>query len=93
MQKSQMNRVQRYLPLGEWKVIDTFKIGQAGGQYRPTKQKYKMTILGDTVITPSEFQNDSHFLDLASYEEIGNGKCKPNFLIGMYTKQFLFYHL
>lgn len=83
----------RYLPLGEWKVIDTFKIGQAGGQYRPTKQQYKMTILGDTVITPSEFQNDSHFLDLASYEEIGNGKCKPNFLIGMYTKQFLFYHL
>ncbi|KAL0702752.1 hypothetical protein Bca4012_058874 [Brassica carinata] len=80
-----MVRVQRYLPIGEWKVIDTFKIGGAGGQYRPTNQQYKMTILTDTMISRSDYLNDSEFLDLASYEEIGNGTCKPNFLIGMYT--------
>ncbi|KAL0897655.1 hypothetical protein Bca101_081616 [Brassica carinata] len=76
-----MVRVQRYLPIGEWKVIDTFKIGGAGGQYRPTKQQYKMTILTGTMISRSDYLNDSEFLDLASYEEIGNGMCKPNFLI------------
>ncbi|KAG2307508.1 hypothetical protein Bca52824_027256 [Brassica carinata] len=64
-----------------WKVIDTFKIGGAGGQYRPTKQQYKMTILTDTMISRSDYLNDSEFLDLASYEDIFNGTCKPNFLI------------
>ncbi|KAL0800975.1 hypothetical protein Bca101_056151 [Brassica carinata] len=76
-----MVRVQRYLPIGEWKVIDTFKIGGAGGQYRPTKQQYKMTILTDPMISRSDYLNDSEFVDLASYEDIGNGTCKPNFLI------------
>ncbi|KAL0843821.1 hypothetical protein Bca101_017067 [Brassica carinata] len=79
--KSLMVRVQRHLPIGEWKVIDTFKIGGAGGQYRPTKQQYKMTILTDTMISRSDYLNDSEFLDLASYEEIGNRTCKLNFLI------------
>ncbi|KAL0733823.1 hypothetical protein Bca4012_010033 [Brassica carinata] len=69
--KSLMVRVQRYLPIGEWKVIDTFKIGGAGGQYRPTKQQYKMTILTDTMISRLDYLNDSEFLDLATYEEIG----------------------
>ncbi|KAL0887476.1 hypothetical protein Bca101_011459 [Brassica carinata] len=76
-----MVRVQRYLPIGEWKVIDTFKIGEAGGQYRHTKQQYKITILTDTMISRSDYLNDSEFLDLACYEEIGNGTCKLNFLI------------
>ncbi|KAL0847544.1 hypothetical protein Bca101_020790 [Brassica carinata] len=40
-----------------------------------------MTILTDTMISRSDYLNDSEFLDLASYEEIGNGTCKPNFLI------------
>ncbi|KAF3607525.1 hypothetical protein DY000_02049646 [Brassica cretica] len=79
--RSQMLRVQRYLPVGEWKVVDTVKITGAGGQYRPTKQQYKMTILGDTSITPSDYRNDNQFLELANYEEIVNGKLKPNFLI------------
>ncbi|KAL0742253.1 hypothetical protein Bca4012_083766 [Brassica carinata] len=79
--KSLMVRVQRYLSIGQWKFIDTFKIGGAGGQYRPTKQQYKMTILTDTMISRSDYLNDSEFLDLAIYEKIFNGTCKPNFLI------------
>lgn len=89
-----MYRVNRYLPVGEWKVIDTFKITGVGvGQYRPTKQQYKMTIIGDTTITPSDYRNDNHFLDLANYEEISNGKLKPHFLIGMCTKRFFYIHI
>ncbi|KAF3505754.1 hypothetical protein F2Q69_00009867 [Brassica cretica] len=80
--RSQITRVQRYLRVGEWKVIDTVKITGVGvGQYRPTTQQYKMTIIGDTAITPSDYRNDNHFLNLANYEEIGNGKLKPHFLI------------
>lgn len=80
-----MVRVQRYLPVGKWIVVDTVKVSAAGGQYRPTKQQYKINIIGDTKLTPSDYRNDNQFLDLAKYEEIFNGKCKPNFLIGMYT--------
>ncbi|KAH0921647.1 hypothetical protein HID58_021665, partial [Brassica napus] len=82
--RSQITRVQRYLRVGEWKVIDTVKITGVGvGQYRPKTQQYKMTIIGDTSITPSDYRNDNHFLNLANYEEIGNGKLKPHFLIGI----------
>ncbi|KAF2582386.1 hypothetical protein F2Q68_00006681 [Brassica cretica] len=62
---------------------------QRVGQYRPTTQQYKMTIIGDTSITPSDYRNDNHFLNLANYEEIANGKLKPHFLIdimGQVTK-------
>ncbi|KAL0713464.1 hypothetical protein Bca4012_020442 [Brassica carinata] len=33
------------------------------------------------MISRSDYLNDSEFLDLASYEDIFNGTCKPNFLI------------
>ncbi|KAH0917107.1 hypothetical protein HID58_024767 [Brassica napus] len=63
-------------------LIDTVKITGVGvGQYRPTTQQYKMIIIGDTSITPSDYRNDNHFLNLANYEEIGNEKLKPHFLI------------
>ncbi|KAG5382148.1 hypothetical protein IGI04_033618 [Brassica rapa subsp. trilocularis] len=63
-------------------VIDTVKITGVGvGQYRPTTQQYKMTIIGDTSITPFDYRNDNHFHNLANYEKIGNGKLKPDFLI------------
>ncbi|KAG2296188.1 hypothetical protein Bca52824_042857 [Brassica carinata] len=38
--RSQITRVQRYLRVGEWKVIDTVKISGVGvGQYRLTTQQ------------------------------------------------------
>ncbi|KAF8094302.1 hypothetical protein N665_0366s0020 [Sinapis alba] len=76
-----MYRVQRELPIGEWRMIENFKISAAGGQYRPTRFQYKMTIIGDTMITHTDYRNDNHILSLARYEEIGTEKLKTYFLI------------
>ncbi|KAG2303632.1 hypothetical protein Bca4012_062386 [Brassica carinata] len=35
-QRNQIKRLQRDLPAGEWKTIDTFKVSAATGKYRPT---------------------------------------------------------
>lgn len=83
-----MFRVQRDTQKGEWREVENFKISAAGGQYRPSNFQYKMTIIGDTVIRPTDYRNGNHFLSLASYEDISKGECKPYFLIGMYTKLF-----
>ncbi|KAL0802546.1 hypothetical protein Bca101_057722 [Brassica carinata] len=63
-------RVQRDTKPGEWREVENFKISSARGQYRPSKFQYKITIIGDTVIRPTDYRNDNHFLSLASYEEI-----------------------
>ncbi|KAG2324717.1 hypothetical protein Bca52824_007445 [Brassica carinata] len=79
--RSLMFRVQRDTQKGEWREVENFKISGAGGQYRPSKFQYKMTIIGDTVIRPTDYRNDNHFLSLASYKDISSGVCKPFFLI------------
>ncbi|CAN6929920.1 unnamed protein product, partial [Brassica oleracea] len=33
--KAHMFRTQRNLPIGEWHVVENFKVSKAGGKYRP----------------------------------------------------------
>ncbi|RIA04944.1 hypothetical protein BRARA_K00775 [Brassica rapa] len=77
-----MYRVQRDIQLGEWRELENFKISAAGGQYRPSKFQYKLTVIGDTKIKPTDYRDENQFLSLASYEEIVTGKLKTFFLIG-----------
>ncbi|KAH0925522.1 hypothetical protein HID58_017778, partial [Brassica napus] len=80
--RAHMFRTQRNLPLGEWRVIENFKISGVGkGKYRPTSHQYKMTITSETVFTGSDHQDDNPFLTLANYENILNGKENSNVLI------------
>ena len=77
-----MYRLQRALPIDKWGVLQNLSVSPAGGQYRTTKHKYKMTITDDAVVSSSDLADESNFLSLAKYEEIQNGTLKPNFLIG-----------
>ncbi|KAF8077545.1 hypothetical protein N665_1029s0005 [Sinapis alba] len=52
-----MYQVQRKLPIGEWRVIGNIVI-LAGGQYRTSSHKYKMTISDESVITASDLSDD-----------------------------------
>ncbi|KAL0649381.1 hypothetical protein Bca4012_092072 [Brassica carinata] len=83
-----MFRVQRGLPIGEWRFVENFTVSQAGGQYQPMNLQYKMTINGDTVISKSDLQNNNNFLDFASYEDIIEGKLNPYFLIDVLGEIF-----
>ncbi|KAL0681461.1 hypothetical protein Bca4012_048308 [Brassica carinata] len=76
-----MYRLQGALPIDKWGVVQNLSVSPAGGQYRTTKHKYKMTIADDAVVSSSDLADESNFLSLAKYEEIQNGTLKPNFLI------------
>ncbi|KAF8083900.1 hypothetical protein N665_0746s0002 [Sinapis alba] len=80
--RTQMFWTQRNLPLGQWRVVENFKVSSVGkGKYRPTNRQYKITITNETVFTESDHQDDSLFLTLANYEKISNGSEDPNILI------------
>ncbi|KAF8109763.1 hypothetical protein N665_0092s0034 [Sinapis alba] len=70
--KTHMFRVQRGLPVDEWRVIENMTISAAGGSYRTTKHPYKMTITDETVFSGSDLTDENLFLSFADYEEIGN---------------------
>ncbi|CAF1928711.1 unnamed protein product [Brassica oleracea var. botrytis] len=76
-----MYRAQRDLLKEEWRVIEKCHQNPAGGKYRATNHPYKMTIAEDAFLSGSNFSDDRMFLNLASYEEIGNGTLKAPFLI------------
>ncbi|KAG2307500.1 hypothetical protein Bca4012_083479 [Brassica carinata] len=86
--RSHMFRTQRNLKLGEWGVIENFKVSAVGkGKFRPTSNQYKMTITSETVYTGSDHQDDNIFLTLADYNKISNESQDVNILIGIF---FLF---
>ncbi|XP_013658519.1 replication protein A 70 kDa DNA-binding subunit-like [Brassica napus] len=84
--RNHIQSVQRKLPLGKWRVLTTFTVSQASGQYRPTTHPYKMTISDETVITNSDIIEDDIFLSLAKYEDIIDGTLKTHFLIDVMGK-------
>lgn len=80
-----MFRTQRNLPLGEWRVIENFKVSAVGkGKFRPTNHQYKITITNETVFGNSDHKDDSPFLSLANYKRISNGSEDPNIVIGIF---------
>lgn len=78
-----MHRIQRFLPLDSWGVIEHVNVSVVGGQYRTTSYKYKMVIAEDAVISRSDLVDDRSFLSLATYNEIESCEAKNQvFLIG-----------
>ncbi|KAF2552164.1 hypothetical protein F2Q68_00034077 [Brassica cretica] len=66
---------------GEWKTLYNFQVSATGKHYRPTQHMYKITFINQTVIKPSEFQNDDMFLSLANFDSIMSGKLDNDILI------------
>lgn len=83
-------KVQRELPINEWRVIDTFSVSPARGHYRTTTHAYRIAITSDTSITPSDVKIDNPFLSLTSFKSITNGHLEPDFLIGTYSLCYIF---
>ncbi|KAG2323392.1 hypothetical protein Bca52824_016605 [Brassica carinata] len=86
--KTQMFRLRRSLPIGEWRFIENFKVSASGGKYRPTPLPYKITSTSDTVIGRSVFEDDDPCLDLVSYEDIGRQGSDANVLIDIIGEVF-----
>ncbi|KAG2292813.1 hypothetical protein Bca52824_039482 [Brassica carinata] len=67
--------------VGEWKKLYNFQVSAAGKHYRPTQHMYKITFINQTVIKPSDFQNDDMFLSLAEFDSVMSGKLDNDILI------------
>lgn len=65
-----MFRTQRNFPIGEWRVVENFKVSKAGGKYRPTGLYYKISITSEKVFTGSDYRNDRSFLSLTNFDEL-----------------------
>lgn len=68
--KAHMFRTQRNFPIGEWRVVENFKVSKAGGKYRPTGLYYKISITSEKVFTGSDYRNDRSFLSLTNFDEL-----------------------
>lgn len=51
-----MYRVQRVLPIDKWGVVQNVSVTAAGGQYRTSQHKYRMTIADDAVLSGSFYK-------------------------------------
>ncbi|WZZ34115.1 hypothetical protein YC2023_017516 [Brassica napus] len=71
-----MYRVQRELRLGKWGVIENMQMTPAGGKYKTTSHKYKMSISDETMVRGSDLTDDRLFLSLANYEDIQKATSK-----------------
>ncbi|KAH0897999.1 hypothetical protein HID58_047567, partial [Brassica napus] len=79
--KTLIKKTESKIRLGEWRLIDTFTMSHARGQYRPTYHTYKISIIEDTSIDQSTFECDDEFLNFPSFDKIGNGTLNTHFLI------------
>lgn len=69
--------------VGEWKTFYNFQVSPVGKNYRQTQHMFKITFINQTVIKPSDFENDDLFLSLATFDSVMSGKLDDNILIGM----------
>ncbi|KAH0917994.1 hypothetical protein HID58_025654 [Brassica napus] len=79
--KTLIKKTDSKIRLGEWRLIDTFTVSHARGQYRPTDHTYKMSIIEDTSIDQSTFECDDVFLNFPPFDNIGNRTLNTHFLI------------
>ncbi|KAF2571451.1 hypothetical protein F2Q70_00002263 [Brassica cretica] len=66
---------------GQWCFIENFGLTPATGKYRATSHRYKLSIIGSSLVTSSSLKIDGSFLSLTPYESIINGSLDSNFLI------------
>ncbi|KAF8115130.1 hypothetical protein N665_0030s0164 [Sinapis alba] len=79
--RAHMFRTQRNLPIGEWRVIENFKVSKSGGKYKPCSHEYKITITDKTVFKGSDHHDESSFLSLADFSELSKWKLDDKLLI------------
>ncbi|CAF2134252.1 unnamed protein product [Brassica napus] len=79
--RNQISRLQRELPVGEWKTIDMFAVLGISGQYRPTTHRYKLSFSEETMITKCQVLSDDHYHSLASYDDLRKIDEKKNFFL------------
>ncbi|KAG7568076.1 Reverse transcriptase RNA-dependent DNA polymerase [Arabidopsis thaliana x Arabidopsis arenosa] len=79
-----IGKYQRFLKLGEWKIIDGFSLSPYSGKYKISGLSYKMGFINNTEVHKCDFVDDSIFLDLKDFEDVKSDKFDENVLIDIF---------
>ncbi|KAL0693532.1 hypothetical protein Bca4012_060712 [Brassica carinata] len=79
--KRVLNARVRKLQVGQWRFLENFSVYPATGKYRPTSNKFKISVIGNTNVFNSSVKNADDFLSLTPFQSIINGSLDSNFLI------------
>lgn len=82
IRKAYVSRFQRFIKVGEWKIIDTFSLSTSIRKYMISKLNYRMSFTNSTTISRSDEMSNSVFLDLADFAEVKSSLLDENILIG-----------
>lgn len=83
-----IGKYQRFLKLGEWKIIDGFSLSPYSGKYKISGLSYKMGFINNTEVHKCDFVDDNIFLDLKDFEDVKSDKFDENVLIGNVLSPF-----
>ncbi|CAL9222915.1 unnamed protein product [Arabidopsis halleri] len=72
VKKQQVNKLQRYIQTGEWRIVEHFTVAKSTGKYRATKHGFKISLMNTTVISRIPSISEEIYLDLANFPDILN---------------------
>ncbi|KAG7578528.1 Nucleic acid-binding OB-fold [Arabidopsis thaliana x Arabidopsis arenosa] len=81
IKKEHLQKFQREIKKGEWRIFDEFSVKKATGMYRPTTHNYRIVFEYSTVISPSETISESIWLDLVPFNLVLSGTLDQNKLV------------
>ncbi|XP_020885137.1 uncharacterized protein LOC9316836 [Arabidopsis lyrata subsp. lyrata] len=81
IKKEHLQKLQRNITKGEWRIFDEFSVKKATGMYRPTTHNYRIVFEYSTVISPSEKISESIWLDLVPFNSVLSGTLDQNKLV------------
>lgn len=82
IRKAYVSRFQRFIKVGEWKIINTFSLSTSTRKYMISKLNYRMSFTNSTTISRSDEMSNNVFLDLADFAEVKSSLLDENILIG-----------
>ncbi|XP_010419328.1 PREDICTED: replication protein A 70 kDa DNA-binding subunit B-like [Camelina sativa] len=81
VKKNLMNRFENKITQEEWRSVENFRLSFAGGQFKPTGHRYKMSFMTQTVVARIDPLSDEPYLYLSRFDSVISGNLNPNFLI------------
>ncbi|XP_023638098.1 uncharacterized protein LOC111830462 [Capsella rubella] len=70
VKKELINRFQNKISQGEWRSIENFGLGMAGGQFKPTNHRFKMSFMTQTIVSRMDQLSKDPFLNLTPFDSV-----------------------
>ena len=79
--KEHLLKLQRYVKIGDWKIIEEFSVTKATWLYRSTTHPYRINIQSSTRFSNSSTISDEIWLDLVNFNDVLSGTLDQNKLV------------